>query len=520
MLLLSLHILVSAAFGQGLCLQSDPTSTEQELSRQCQLNLCTRELEIPQTTEDLARLRAQHGLPAFSPLTSNELNSARAARQLLRGVSARQLVDDFLNGSDTQNAALLEYTNSIFLDNGEELVINSSAGLTESMGVELRRFHDNLRTSETFQYLINYDSEGSFLDGYSDEELAKFESFFNVTLDVNSTGPNLADLEFARNFFREGRRTNSTNKRHRLARIVGQILKKQINDQHATFVEIAQRSIDMLQESLDTAVSEGSLLCDLSDYYSRRAQAVAGEGILQTWQNQARAGFTEGVLTGLPQNIREHILTESQRCSVEVQIPSVNEVVSRGGFREENRYATTPVVEAQIAIGNIEACRALTLPTDSISVSTEGEGTISLSTSTLVYGGADVYYHELGHCYSRILRRTTFDPETASELSAFRSCLSSMHGGSEQYIEEDFADWVSARISPRSDGLGCHLLELISGQPGMAVNDSLYDSNPLDNHSNALFRALHVRMVQGQEVHSSCRELMSQKDERPVACGL
>lgn len=516
MILTWLLLLVLDGLAQERCALVDPSASEEELVQLCQLNLCGSEPEIPRTSADLARLRAEHGLPAFKPQDFGRLRSAREAEQLLRATSARQVVESYLSSTPGDSSTILGFVYELaeLKVFSADVIFNSSATLTPEMSREVSRFLVNINAAWSLENLIEEeDQPGRAGSRLSEVALSWVNEFMEVSVDATATAPTRAEVEELRSFVREGRPLGTEEQRSRLARTIDHLKKKQVRDNRELFEGIVQESMRLLQESLSAALEQSEVLCDLRDYYNRRAQSVVTEGTLQTWQRQAESGLTSRVLPEIPQQLRQQMLAETGRCRVELK-PAEQDYAappSSGGLRN---------LAGQVneAIGELKVCSRETRPSDNVRINPVGEGVISLSASTLVYGNTGVYFHEIGHCYSRALKKMSFDPQTKARVEGLRSCLASMHGGSQQYVEEDFADWLSVRLSPESANFGCYLIDVAETHP-YAARSSLYDSDPADKHSNVLFRAIHMHLARGLELHPSCSALMRQKDERPVACG-
>ncbi len=165
-----------------------------------------------------------------------------------------------------------------------------------------------------------------------------------------------------------------------------------------------------------------------------------------------------------------------------------------------------------------KACRISSLESNGKgSLYEHSSETIQISPLQLVYGGEGVLYHELGHHVSQLMNRPDVSAESKEKFLRLKECLGQMHGGSSQYIEEDFADLVAAKTYQGNRSYGCEFQRMILSENRP---ESFYTSNPNDVHSNDLFRELHMRLNQNGQVPASCRQLMEHSSEAPKRCEL
>lgn len=153
---------------------------------------------------------------------------------------------------------------------------------------------------------------------------------------------------------------------------------------------------------------------------------------------------------------------------------------------------------------------------------------ISTSLFTVGMGYSDVLAHELGHWLSHKLSGAHTSPESARTHQALRSCITGFYqnGSSTDgpQTEEDFADLIAAKISPERSQVFCSFntivpmfMSYLSSEP-MKTEDP-YERIAEDSHSNSLFRVLHQKMVRGENIPTSCTELMSAHPEAaPKRC--
>lgn len=167
----------------------------------------------------------------------------------------------------------------------------------------------------------------------------------------------------------------------------------------------------------------------------------------------------------------------------------------------------------------------------------DGEA-ITTSLFSIALGYDDVLAHELGHWFSDKMGSPGVSGDSRRNFEVLRSCIGGFYqnGGRSimptafrrdtLYTEEDFSDWFAAQVSPKLSKAFCSFDQMapmfmtyLTGnvQPGHDV----YAPNPQDNHSSALFRILHQKMVRGESLPVSCQNLLNASPgSRPVRCDL
>lgn len=129
--------------------------------------------------------------------------------------------------------------------------------------------------------------------------------------------------------------------------------------------------------------------------------------------------------------------------------------------------------------------------------------------------GASVVAHEFGHVISSNLK-------DEHPLKSLKACLSSRHGDDLEINkdEEDFADWIAARVARRArisgdsnvGNIGCMLLEHNSKRWGTRTGLTLrypkeFNSLLRDPHSTDFYRLLQFQLTSEAELTSSCQNI-------------
>ncbi len=162
---------------------------------------------------------------------------------------------------------------------------------------------------------------------------------------------------------------------------------------------------------------------------------------------------------------------------------------------------------------------------------------IHTSLFTIATGHPDILAHELGHWVSERMKSPEMSETSRAKFSTLRSCLAGFYQdkGTPRFespfpdgfrTEEDFADWFM-NSTVRSTGIGCTLDSMVPLLWNFMVGDTSnvgrdpYVPDAGDEHSNALFRELHGKLVRGEDLSLSCRQLLNQYPQaQPRRCQL
>lgn len=131
--------------------------------------------------------------------------------------------------------------------------------------------------------------------------------------------------------------------------------------------------------------------------------------------------------------------------------------------------------------------------------------------------------HELGHWLSAMISKKKLSSSSAKKITDLRKCVRKFYALPEdttdddlQTTEEDFADWIASQVDYKNE-IFCDMEKIVSSAKG--PGDSAYVPLGSDDHSNQLFRELHIRMNRGLSVPQSCRDLMNAyPDFAPAKC--
>jgi hypothetical protein len=139
-----------------------------------------------------------------------------------------------------------------------------------------------------------------------------------------------------------------------------------------------------------------------------------------------------------------------------------------------------------------------------------------------------VLYHELGHMLSNSLaegkKNKQLSSQTSKMYSHAQSCLAAFHrsekGKGKQYVEEDFADMVSAIVEEgtNKNNVGCFLMASLMVDDAENQNTKgislLRNTNKQDTHSAPSFRLFHIEKVMRNKLPQSCEKYANKVGDR------
>ncbi|MGE3387648.1 MAG: hypothetical protein AB7K41_13040, partial [Bdellovibrionales bacterium] len=129
-------------------------------------------------------------------------------------------------------------------------------------------------------------------------------------------------------------------------------------------------------------------------------------------------------------------------------------------------------------------------------------GPLSTSKSPFATG---VAFHEYSHLVNQMVLNGGVSPKTADWFKKSQQCLASQNKG-EKYVEEDWADMVSAVVSKKN--LACYFVD------EKKVSFSLANSNEEDSHSSDLRRALYSYFILNSDtIPGDCTEALAKQGE-------
>ncbi|MFM6927862.1 MAG: hypothetical protein ACKOX6_05320 [Bdellovibrio sp.] len=115
--------------------------------------------------------------------------------------------------------------------------------------------------------------------------------------------------------------------------------------------------------------------------------------------------------------------------------------------------------------------------------------------------GATILSHEMGH--------TVFAYSNSTDIT--RQCLKEKKDNSEQYLNEDFADYFAAKSSVKLHSeLNTKALNFGCALVGSPYNTSLLNMNSDDPHSSPMYRAIQLATHSGQVLPDSCQQMLQQ----------
>ena len=479
----------------------------QTLASECHARMCRDEIEVPQTREDLAQLRQRYGMGQFKPQNHSGIKRGRELHQRLRALGAQQLIDEAMVGSVPKLIEFFDLISMVAQVTPEGAVFNSSVNIgpeaRTALGPLIKRLGSDTNTGSLLLSFLQYESFDGGDQIFFPQVSGEVEKFFTVELPSNATNPSPQELAMVRSAYKIGWSSMTNSRRREIQRIVRDVIVLPLRRERLNLTALMQEWLRIGRESLESDLREAELTCNLSDFYRRRAEKMQSSGGVSEWEMQARKGLRSQVINIFSGSERTAVESVLDQCKVKVYYPEAMQRVDRTGLIKE-------LDEVRAALGS---CGLQGQLYDHVALAYGGELRLNLSASTLAYGGDNVFFHEMGHCFSQALTRAGLS-ESSTRLKGLFSCLRSMHGGTDRYLEEDFADWISARIAPDSMNVGCYLSDVIQ------LSTVNYEPHPQDNHSSPLFRALHGSVLRGEALPPSCSSLISQSERRPIACGL
>lgn len=129
--------------------------------------------------------------------------------------------------------------------------------------------------------------------------------------------------------------------------------------------------------------------------------------------------------------------------------------------------------------------------------------------------GVNVIAHELGHLlYNQLENHAGSSTNSKQWFESTKSCLVGQHDESgSQYLMEDWADFVSAKIALSPKNTACMLYN--ENSAGALLQFSL--STTSDSHSSPLFRLLNFEVQRGREIPAQCAAALRTKGEQTTA---
>lgn len=183
------------------------------------------------------------------------------------------------------------------------------------------------------------------------------------------------------------------------------------------------------------------------------------------------------------------------------------------GLSNDSKESNSAVLVAQLKAGGVDAfaessvkvCKEAwnAMFNDSATLKSD-ELNLSPLTIRFPERGRAVAFHEYGHKLSLFVRSKNASKISREATEKRRLCLASLHDGSEKYVEEDWADMISAAAG--GENKNCYW---VSPREGL----SLANSNTKDSHSSGFFRTLHHHLTAGQSVPAVCQDAMKAKGE-------
>ncbi len=515
-----------------------------ELSQRCFTSVCnsTRRENIPTTTDELSRAitAMNYRMPDANSVDADRfvealVNLNRRSTALVETRGFDGIADDVLNHLDQNMAALHAFFRSelpVTYENGEVTVVRSDVGgsdpeRTERLAGFLKSYFEMYMGVTKAQERLRMPRARQFFMGF----LTDVEKYFQRVNParasaIASARPSLAtrsDQEIASLAF-------SGLSQDDVRGIFAQKFLPVKNDLTSYLSDRADASKTRVTKGLQPKPIRDSITrsCQLAQFMAGKMNSANPQAQFETAKQNAIRGMYSGFLMKLSEHSRGLIQTALQANpfspiqfdrNIYPDFPALTLGITP--FADQ-MSPTAYLMQSQV----FEHSEEFVCSLESFIPKDEFNGTeIHTSLFTIATGHPDILAHELGHWVSQQMSSPEMSSTSRAKFTNVRQCLTGFYQN-EFRTEEDFADWFQNSTVP-STGIGCTLDTMVPLLWNFMVGDTStetrdpYAPDPADNHSNALFREIHGKMVRGEELSLACRQLVNQYPQaQPRRCEL